>query len=49
MQSIRQCDPEELNRLEATVKLLTKLEEGEQSAREKGWLTPDEVEAVLGL
>ena len=49
MPSIRHCDPEELNRLKATVKLLIKLEEGEQSAREKGWLTPDEAEAALGL
>lgn len=40
---------EELDRLNATVKLLTKLEEGERSAREKGWLTADEVEAALDL
>lgn len=39
----------ELDRLKATVKLLTKLEEGERSAREKGWLSPEEVEAALGL
>lgn len=42
-------DVEELDRLKATIQLLTKLEEGEQSAREKGWLTADEVEAALGL
>lgn len=40
---------EELDRLKASVKLLSKLEEGEQSAREKGWLSADEVEAALGL
>lgn len=39
----------ELDRLKAMIKLLAKLEEGEQSAREKGWLTADEVEAALGL
>ena len=38
----------ELDMLKATIKLLAKLEEGEQSAREKGWLTADEVEAALG-
>ena len=42
-------DMDELNRLKATIQLLTKLEEGEQSAREKGWLTANEVEAALGL
>ena len=42
-------DMDELDRLKATVKLLTKLEEGEQSARENGWLTADEVETALGL
>lgn len=36
-------------RLKATVQLLTKLEEGEQSARENGWLSSDEVEAALDL
>lgn len=42
-------DVDELDRLKATIQLLTKLEEGEQSAREKGWLAADEVEAALGL
>lgn len=32
-----------------TVQLLNKLEEGEQSAGENGWLTAGEVEAALGL
>lgn len=40
---------DELAQLKATIQLLTKLEEGERSAREKGWLTADEVEAALGL
>lgn len=39
----------ELDRLKAAVGLLSKLEEGERSARENGWLTADEVEAALGL
>ena len=42
-------DMDELDRLKSTVQLLTKLEEGEQSARENGWLTADEVETALGL
>lgn len=39
----------ELDRMKATIQLLTKLEEGEQSARENGWLSAEEVETVLGL
>lgn len=42
-------DMEELDRLKATLQLFTKLEEGERSAREKGWLTTEEVETALGL
>ena len=42
-------DIDELDRLKAAVQLLTKLEEGEQSARDNGWLTADEVETALGL
>ena len=42
-------DMEELDRLKATLQLLTKLEEGEQSVREKGWLTAEEVDASLGV
>ena len=33
----------------ASVQLLSKLEEGEQSARKNVWITADEVEAALGL
>lgn len=40
---------DELDRLKAAVKLLANLEEGEQSARERGWLTADAVESALGL
>lgn len=40
---------EELDRLKSTIKLLAKLEEGEKSAREKGWLFAKDVEATLGL
>lgn len=39
----------DLDKLKATVRLLAKLEEGEKTAREKGWLSPDDVEARLGL
>ena len=42
-------DVDDLDRLKATIRLLSKLEGGEQSAREDGWLTTDEVEAALGL
>ncbi len=40
---------EELDKLKATIRLLAKLEEGEKSSREKGWLSADEIEAKLGL
>ena len=39
----------ELDKLKATIRLLTKLEEGEKSAGEKGWLSADDVEAMLGI
>ncbi|ERJ11404.1 type II toxin-antitoxin system prevent-host-death family antitoxin [Haloplasma contractile] len=39
----------ELDKLKAIIKLLSKLEEGEKSAREKGWLSAADVEATLGL
>ena len=42
-------DINELDRLKASVQLLSKLEEGEQSARKNGWITADEVEAALGI
>ncbi|MBP1920738.1 type II toxin-antitoxin system prevent-host-death family antitoxin [Youngiibacter multivorans] len=40
---------EELDRLKSTIRLLAKLEEGEKSAREEGWISADDVEAMLGL
>ncbi|MFC5402699.1 type II toxin-antitoxin system Phd/YefM family antitoxin [Cohnella soli] len=39
----------ELDKLQAIIKLLAKLEEGEKSAREKGWLSADDIAAKLGL
>ena len=42
-------DIDELDRLKASIRLLAKLEEGEQSARKNGWITADEVEAAMGL
>lgn len=39
----------ELDKLKSTIRLLAKLEEGEKSAREKGWFSADDVEATLGL
>lgn len=39
----------ELDKLKSTIRLLAKLENGEKSAREKGWLSANEVEATLGL
>ena len=39
----------ELDKLKSTIRLLAKLEEGEKSAREKGWLSAEDVEATLGL
>jgi len=39
----------EFDKLKTTIKMLANIEEGEKSAREKGWLTADDVEAILGL
>lgn len=36
----------ELDKLKSTIRLLAKLEEGEKSVREKGWLSADEVWVV---
>lgn len=33
----------QLDKLKATIKLLAKLEEGEKSAGEKGWLSADDI------
>lgn len=40
---------EELDKLNAAVKLLANIEVGEKLAREQGWLSADDVEAKLGL
>lgn len=39
----------DLDKLHATVKLLSNIQDGEKSARDGGWLSADEVEAALGL
>lgn len=39
----------DLEKLKATIRLLANIEEGEKSVREKGWLSADDVEAILGL
>lgn len=39
----------ELDKLKATTRLLTKLEEGEKSAGEEEWLSVDDVEAILAV
>lgn len=39
----------ELDKLKSTIRLLAKLEEGEKSARENGWISADDVETTLGL
>ena len=42
-------DMREYEKTQATIKLMAELSKGEQSAREKGWRTADEVEARLGI
>lgn len=42
-------DMKEYDRMRVSLALISKFEEGEQSARENGWLTADEVESSLGL
>lgn len=42
-------DMEDYDKMRATVALMGKLEEGEWSVREKGWLSADDVKATLGL
>jgi prevent-host-death family protein len=39
----------DLDKLKATIRLLAKMEVGEKSAREQGWLSADDVDAMLGL
>lgn len=40
---------EEFDKLKAAVQLLAHLEQGEKSSRENGWLSADQVEALLGV
>ena len=40
---------DELDKLRASVRLLARLEEGEKSARENGWVSADDAEKALGL
>jgi prevent-host-death family protein len=42
-------DMREYEKTQATIKLMSDLSKGEQSAREKGWRTADEVETGLGI
>lgn len=42
-------DINEYEKLKASVKLLAQLAEGEQSARDKGWMSIEDVEASLGI
>ena len=42
-------DMKEYDKMRATIALLSKLEEGEQSARKGGWISADEVEKALGI
>lgn len=39
----------EYDRMKAELALLIKLAEGEQSARQEGWLSADEAEKMLGV
>ena len=42
-------DKSKSDKLNAAIRLLTELEEGELSARENGWIAADEVEITLGF
>lgn len=42
-------DMKEYDRMRATISLMSKLEEGEQSARKEGWISAEEVESSLGI
>ena len=42
-------DMKEYDRMRATLTLMSKLAEGEQSAGKDGWLSADEVESSLGV
>lgn len=42
-------DMDEYEKQRATLKLLTELAKGEESVKEKGWFTQEEIERELGL
>ena len=42
-------DIKEYERLKASLKLMSQIAHGEQSGKEKGWMTIKEVEAELGI
>ena len=42
-------DIDEYEKLKASLKLMSKLAQGEQAGKEKGWMTIEEVEAELGI
>ena len=42
-------DMREYENTQATIKLISELAKGERSGNEAGWLSPDEVEASLGI
>ena len=40
---------EDYERMQATIRLMSALSKGEQSAKESGWTELDEVEKLLGV
>jgi len=42
-------DINEYEKLKASLKLMSKLAQGERTGKEKGWMTIEEVEAELGI
>ena len=42
-------DSKDCEKIKATIALMTELEKGEDSAREEGWISADEVEKILGI
>ena len=42
-------DMKDYDHMKAELELMKCLAKGEQSAREEGWLSADEVEAILGV
>ena len=42
-------DSKDCEKINVTLALMTELEKGEDSAREEGWISADEVEKTLGI